>query len=257
MMDTKKPKILYFDIETSPILAYTWSTGRDITINPSQVKEHKKVICISYNWSNESIKKVGRLTWNKKTQCDKKMLSDFNKIANKADLILGHNGKNFDVKELRTAMALRGLKEAWCETPCLDTLQDYRRAFRMPSNRLDALGRQLGLGKKNPTDFQLWIDVVNGDLKALERMGKYCDQDVRLLRQVHERLAAYVPQTQAVLNLKNTDFSGRPRSCKGCENKDVRLWVKFGRYKYKGQDYQKYICKICDTVCMPDKDKGG
>lgn len=250
-------RILYFDIETSPMLVWTHYIGSKVSINPCQIEQHKRIICISYNFSDEPIDKVRRLTWDQKTQDDTKMLLKFNEIARKADLLKGHNAQSFDVKEIRSAIALRGLAEAWCETPCLDTLKEYRRTFRFTSNRLDAIARHLGIGCKNRTDYQLWIDVVNGDRKALKEMGQYCDQDVKLLRQVDERLYPYVKPTANEYNLMyNVVIDDIPPVCsnENCNNDRRELFIKDGNKTIKGRLYKRYMCKLCGSRVTPRRD---
>ena len=245
-----KPKILYFDIETSPMLVWTHYIGHKVSINPIQIESEKGIICIGYKWGGE--KETHCLTWNPNTLDDTKMLAKFNKIASEADLLVGHNGQNFDVKEIRTAIALRGLANGWCETPCLDTLKDYRRAFRFNSNRLDAVARSLGLGHKNPMSFDDWIQVAKGDKSALDKMVRYCKKDVVLLQKVHKRLDFYAPPSVAVAGLKRLVSTEKPKKCKNCG--ETEQFIKFGKYTYKGQDLQKYLCKSCYTVNMPKKD---
>lgn len=247
-------RYLFADIETSPMLVYTHYIGSKVSINPVQIKEYKKVICISYAWSDEPISKVHTLKWDK-NQDDSKMLMDFNEVAKSADVIIGHNAQAFDIRELRTAIALRGLADAWCETPVFDTLKDYRRMFRLPSNRLDAIGGQLNIGRKNSTDFQLWIDVSNGCKKAMTRMVKYCEQDVKLLRKIHKRLAKYVTPSIKDYNTAHTIMSRQPSECKECGN--TLSFIKYGRYTYNKQMYQKWLCKMCGKVNMPEKDRDG
>jgi predicted PolB exonuclease-like 3'-5' exonuclease len=245
-------RVLYFDIETSLMQVYTFYIGNKVSIQPNQIKEQSKIICICYKWSDEN--KVHELRWDPKTQDDSKMLAKFNKIAAKADALCGHNGRGFDVKEIRGAIALRGLAEAWCETYCIDTLGDYRKMFRFKSNRLNAIAQHLGLGHKDPMGMQDWINVSNNDPKALDKMVKYCKKDVKLLEKVHKRLAKYVTPTMTeskLLRLKKTANI----KCKtdGCDSKS---FIKYGTYTYKKQNYQRYLCKKCSIVNMPEKDNG-
>jgi uncharacterized protein YprB with RNaseH-like and TPR domain len=254
MILINKPiKILYFDIETTPMSVWTHYIGRKVSVNPCQIEKRSKIICICYKYSDE--KKVHSLRWNAKNQCDIAMLKKFNKIAAKADLLLGHNGQNFDVKEIRTAMALRDIKEAWCETPCLDTLKDFRRVFRFKSNRLDAIAQELGLGHKDPMVFQDWINTVKGSKKALEKMVKYCKKDVILLEKIHKRLDYHVPPTIKENNLKKLKQSTILTKV-GCktENCNSKEFIKYGTYKYRGEVHQRYLCKSCYVVNMPTKD---
>lgn len=238
-----KPRILYFDIETSLMEVYSFYIGQKVSISPSQIKTPSKIICIAYKWSDEN--KTHILKWDK-NQDDSKMLSKFNKIAKEADFLCGHNGQNFDVKEIRGAIALRGLAETWCETPVIDTLADCRRMFRFKSNRLDAIARSLGIGHKDPMSLQDWIDVNNGSQKALNKMLKYCKKDVILLEKVHKRLDEYVTPNAKRL-MKSSKCLGK---CTECESKNL---IKYGTYTYGGNKLQKYLCKDCHKVNMPEK----
>ena len=78
--DQEKIKRLFFDIETSPMVVYSWRVGWKLTIPTDNIIEDWKIICISYKWEGED--KVHSLDWGNK-RCDKKLLKDFIKIANK------------------------------------------------------------------------------------------------------------------------------------------------------------------------------
>lgn len=239
-----KPRILYFDIETSLMEIYSFYIGNKVSIQPSQIKTQSKIICIAYKWSDE--KKVHILSWDNK-QDDSKMLKEFNEIAREADFLCAHNGRNFDVREIRAAIALRGLASSWCETPVIDTLSDCRRMFRFKSNRLDAIARSLNLGHKDAMCLQDWIDVNNKCPIALKKMLKYCKKDVTLLEKVHKRLDQYIAPSQQRLMKSGKAL---PLQC-SCGS---RNYIKYGTYTYKGVKLQKYLCKDCYKVSMPDKE---
>ena len=250
---SKKP-ILYFDIETSIMAAWTHSLGQQYIGYKSLMEgyDHKKVLCLSYK--EPGWKKAKGLIWDHKKRCDKELLTKFNEIASNYDLLLAHNGQGFDIKELRTAIALRGLNFAWNDTHCLDTLRDWRRTFRMPSNRLDAVAKMLGVGRKNPVNIDHWIKATQGDLKALKEMDKYCRVDTEIMQKCHERLDPYVKPSQSCLNRKSMDYAPYPTKCSGCDNTDKLLFIKHGFYSYKCKPRQKYLCKVCDKINMPDKE---
>jgi hypothetical protein len=255
---------------------YTYYIGRKVSIYHDQIKVPKKIVCISYKWSDE--KKIHHLVWDYKKETKEaftqyrvsvkdgkisatrykkgtpsKMLEEFNNIARQADYLIGHNGQSFDVREIRSEMALRGHKEPWCETPVIDTLKDYQRVFRFASNKLDAVAKALGLAQKSPMCLQDWIDVGNGDERALKKMVKYCDQDVRVLEAVHKRLDYYVPPQASKLRFKQEGIRGHAMYSEclrdGCKGR----MIKYGRYKYKGQDAQQYLCQTCFKVTRPGK----
>ena len=119
----KNIKRLFFDIETSPMIVYSWRTGWKINIPTDNIIEDWRIICISYKWEGQE--KVHTLSWDS-NKCDKKLLEKFIKIANSADEIVAHNGDRFDIKKIRTR--------------CL-----YHRIPMFPKYRsLDTLKRQNG-----------------------------------------------------------------------------------------------------------------
>ena len=76
----------------------------------------------------------------------------------------------------------------------IDTLKIARSKFRFNSNRLDYIGKFLGLGQKNHTNFDLWKDIMlKNDKKAMNEMIDYCIQDVVLLEKVHKELSNHIP----------------------------------------------------------------
>lgn len=182
-------KRLYFDLETSPNIVLSFRVGHDIHIDHDNIIKERAVICVAWKWEHE--KQVRSMTWDR-AQCDKAMLTKFIKIACSADELVGHNGDRFDIRWLRT----RCIKH---RIPCppnfisVDTLKLARAGFNFNSNRLDYIGKFLGVGRKKDTGgFGLWKAVVmDKDKGALKKMVAYCEQDVKLLERVHKELIAY------------------------------------------------------------------
>lgn len=251
----KRPyKRLFFDIETTYNLARVWQCGKQ-WVRWEQIKEEKKVLCIAYKWQGED--KVHCIDWN---IGEAQMLTKFIKIMGKADEVIGHNGDNFDIKELRT----RCIKNNVLMFPnyrTLDTLKKARQFFKFPQNRLDCIGQFLGVGQKIQTDFQLWIDCVEGKGKvrdnALRDMKKYCMQDVLLLEAVYKETSPYIYHNNhfAVLT------GGKKWDCPECTSKNTQLWrthvTPFGyirkelrcmdcktQFKISNRDYERKLEKM-------------
>jgi uncharacterized protein YprB with RNaseH-like and TPR domain len=182
----ENPKILIYDIETSYLIAKSWRIGWDIQLNHEDIISPKKIICISYKWLDED--QVYTLTWDK-NQDDKFMLEQFIEVMNEADMLVAHNGDKFDLRWIKTRAILNGLTMLPNYNQ-FDTLKVAKKKFNFDSNKLNNLGKDLGLGEKIKTELGLWDAVIlQKDKEALIRMCAYCEQDVRLLEGVYKKLA--------------------------------------------------------------------
>jgi hypothetical protein len=198
-----KIKRLFFDIETSPNVVFSWNVGYKLNIDHGNILKEREIICICWKWEGDS--KVNHLQWNKGD--DKQMVLKFVDIIKQADEIIGHNGDNYDIKWFRTRCIFHGI-EALPEFKSIDTLKISRTKFRFNSNRLDYVGKFLGFGGKMDTGgFKLWKSIIlDNDKTSLDTMVKYCKRDVILLEKVYNKLSGYsTPKTNiAVLQGRTT-----------------------------------------------------
>lgn len=194
----RKPVVLYFDIETSPNIAFTWRVGNKISLTHDNLVHERAIITICWKFSNED--KVHSLQWNKGD--DKELVQKFAEIFNKAEVLCGHNSDKFDIRFLRT----RALKHGVWINPkpnTIDTLKLARNNFGFNSNRLDYISKFLGKHGKNETTYSLWKDIVlYEDKEAMKAMVEYCKNDVKILQEVHEMIEEFVPKKKFKLNLK-------------------------------------------------------
>jgi ribosomal protein S27AE len=205
-------KRLFIDLETSPNLATVWRPGPKVNIGFENIVKERAVICAAWKW--QGLREVHSLTWDKR-QCDKPMLKRVADVVHTADEVVAHNGDRFDVPWIRTRCLKHGIPFS-PEIASVDTLKWARSKFYFNSNRLDYISQFLGLGRKNKTGFELWKRVVlDGDGPALERMVRYCKQDVRLLERVHKKLNAYV--------VAKTSVARDIRNCPECGSEEVTL----------------------------------
>lgn len=188
-MAGKAFKRLFFDIEVSPNIVFSWNIGHEVNLSYENILKERAIICICYKF--EGSDKVYHLSWNKGD--DKQMLEKFAKVLNTCDEVIGHNGDKFDIRWVRTRCLYHGISI----TPyikSIDTLKESRGKFKFNSNRLDYIAQYLGLGKKLETGYHLWKDIVLKNSKsALKDMITYCKQDVVLLEGVFQKLNAYLP----------------------------------------------------------------
>lgn len=190
MTSPAKVNRLFWDIETSPNIALTWRAGFKLSIPHDNLLQERAIICICYKWEHE--KKVHSLTWDD-AQDDREMLEAFIKVATVADEMVAHNGDRFDLPWLRTRCLLHDLPP-WPQCKTIDTLQWARRKFYFNSNRLDYIGKFLGMGGKLETNFGMWKSIcLQNCRKTLKKMVTYCKRDVAMLQDVYQKLAAHMP----------------------------------------------------------------
>lgn len=213
-MTGRKFRRLFFDIETSPNVVFSWNVGYDVRIDYQNILKERAIICICYKFEGES--KVHHLTWNKGD--DKKMLQKFASIISTADEVVGHNSDKFDIKWVRTRCLYHGISMTH-DIKSIDTLKSSRGKFRFNSNKLDYIGKYLGVGKKMETGgFDLWKDIILKNCrKSLAKMVSYCKQDVLLLESIFQKLNPYIPvKTNAAAM-----FDRSPIACPECLSEET------------------------------------
>ncbi len=235
-------KVLYIDIETLPNIVYNWKTGYDISISPEFIIKEREIFCIGYKWKGTN---VGRGNFSRSTGAsERNILMKFAKLAEKADIIIGHNGDAFDIKWLRSRTMILNLKPLPI-IKSIDTLKLARSNFTLNSNKLDYLADILGLGRKIHTGgMQLWKDVMGArgpkeQKRAGKHMDKYCNWDVDLLERVHDRIS---PHTTNLPVHTGYLLTGSKRSCTHCGSIDV---YSRGVGHNKTSTYRRYSCNKC------------
>lgn len=188
--ERNRPKTkLFFDIEVSPNVVFSWRIGYDINLTHENIIQERAIICIGYKWEHES--KVHSLEWDNGD--DEEMLREFAKIIDSADEIVGQNSDRFDVKWLRTRCLFHEIPIS-PKFYSIDTLKFAKSGFNFNSNKLDYMGEFLGVGRKIRTEYDLWKNITLENCKeSLTLMVDYCKQDVLLLEKVYNKLKNYVP----------------------------------------------------------------
>ena len=197
-------KRMYYDIEVSYVVGSFWRAGYNQTILPQNIIEYAKIICISWKWEGSDV--VHNLDWGLKKQCDKKLLKKFIKELDRADELVSHNGMRFDIKWIRGRALVHGIpmRNNYIE---IDTLKIAKSLFNLPSYKLGEIAKYLGLeAKGDPGGLSTWDDIIlRKDSEALERMKLYCNQDVVVLEQVHNRFKEYSKPKLNYATLHNED----------------------------------------------------
>jgi uncharacterized protein YprB with RNaseH-like and TPR domain len=230
MIENKEARILFFDIETTPNVVYTWGRWEQDVID---VIEDWKLLCFAYKWLGD--KKVYSIGTNKSSE--KALVKTLWDLFNEADVIVAHNGDNFDVKKMNSLFIKFGMKPP-APYKTIDTKKVAKRYFRFDSNKLDELGRELGLGRKIHTGgFELWKGCMAGDKESWRLMLQYNEQDVVLLEKVYMKLRTWMTN-HPNLNLLN----GETCSCPNCGGHKLH---KRGFSITRTSKAQRYQCQDC------------
>lgn len=187
-------KILLFDIETAPSKAYVWNMWQENTNRDKLIKDGY-VLCYAAKWLNSDGMMVDALPfyndYKSNTEYDYHVVRSLYNLLNSADIVIGHNVRRFDMSVLRTRALYYDLKPL-SHTKEIDTLQIAKSLFKFPSNRLDAIGDYLDIGRKVQHEgFNLWRKCLESDLKAWDKMIEYNEGDVHLLEKVYLKLRAW------------------------------------------------------------------
>jgi len=236
----RKPKILFYDIETSHINTLVFSLW-PTSIPPASILADWHIICAAWKWQGKA--KIHTAAVTDKNN-DKLVTEKLSQAIHEADVIVAHNGDKFDIRKLRARMIYHDMKPI--STPVsIDTLKSARKEFAFTSNRLDYIGQFLGVGKKIPTNHELWVQARVGNKKAIKAMLKYNKQDVTLLEAVYDKLRPYM-QNHPNMNL----FMGTAQNCTNCGSSSL---IKHGTRRTRVGLYQRYLCKDCGASCSSGK----
>jgi hypothetical protein len=178
------PKILIYDIETTPMQSWHWGCYKT-NINPSQVIKPSRLLCFVGKWLGNDTVFFGS-TQGRRT--DKYCCEELWRLFDEADIIVAHNGQAFDAKTVR-ARWIHHKMQPPSPYKQVDTLKLAKSVGKFGINKLDYLGRYMEIGKKVEHEgFDLWLKCMANDQPAWERMEKYNIQDVMLLEELYLRL---------------------------------------------------------------------
>lgn len=229
-----KAKILFFDIETTPNLSYTWGKYEQ---NVIAFKKEWELLTFAYKFlGDKETTCVTRLDFKDKT--DKSITKALKEVLESADIIVAHNGHDFDFKKANAKFVQHDAGRLSFKQ-YVDTKRVAKRYFKFNSNSLDDLGNLLGVGRKKETGgFDLWLRCMAGEKEAYKKMAKYNIQDVLLLERVYLKLRPWMDQHPNVANICE-----KPDNCPKCGSKRP---MKARGYVYtKTTAYRTFLCRDC------------
>jgi hypothetical protein len=189
---TTPAKVLFIDIETAPSLGWVWAKWQTNVID---FKSDWYILSVAWKWAHEAKINVIGLNdfagYEHHPENDKQLLKQILKLLNEADIVVAHNGDSFDLPKINTRFLTHKLAPP-SPYRTVDTLKIARKVFAFDSNKLDDLGRYLGVGRKIPnTGFHLWKGCMSGDPESWRLMKEYNGHDVELLEKVYSLVRAW------------------------------------------------------------------
>jgi DNA polymerase elongation subunit (family B) len=210
------------------------------------------MLCYSYKWQTDKRVRVVALpdfpkAYNADPFDDKEMVAGLWNLLNDADIIVAHNGKEFDTRKINARFLKHGMRPP-SPYKVVDTLLTARSRFKLNSNSLGDLGHYLGLGEKAKTGgFDLWFQCMRSNPVAWNNMRRYAKQDIVLLEKVYYAL---LPWDNYHPNI--TLGMGRGLLCPACGSAKVQLR---GWEYLKSWRAQRFQCTSCGRWSKGDREK--
>ena len=249
--DPAKPKILYYDIETTPLKAYVWRLGDQVVRHDQLTADGGMydIICITYCYNDG--KPAKHLDWGYNKQNSKKMIEQFDKLINTADMVIGKNNKSFDDRHINTQRMLHGLPSIGDWSKKSDDLQTQMKKFfgkALPSQGLDYISKLLGVGGKIKMGLSDWVDILERrDEASFRKMIEYGKKDVEDTRAIWERVEDYILPKHLPKSAKSKFGDAGCRECGSCrvQSRGYRMQLSGKVHRGQCQDCGAWSSKPC------------
>lgn len=222
-------KILLYDIETAPNLAYVWGKWQQ---NVIAFKKEREMLSFAWSWLGED--EVHCMT-KEGLDSDEALITRLACLIEEADMIVAHNGDEFDRKILKARMLYWGMNPLKINCS-VDTKKVAKAYFGFNGNDLNGICKYLKIGKKVKTPgFDLWLGCLKDDRKSWATMAKYNRHDVSLLKRLYKKLLPWIEN-----HPKDPAIKGG--SCPNCKSSHLQ---KRGLRITAKTAYQQYQCIDC------------
>lgn len=227
-------RILAFDIETKPLVAYTFSTFKT-TITPDKIISDPEIMCFTAQWI-DGPKPSKIMFYSEHHHGREEMLQQLWDLFDEADVLVGYNIKNFDIPWVHGEFIAAGLP-APSPAQTIDLYQTIKSATRWPSKKLAYVApRLLDDSKVSHTGFEMWRGCMNGDEKAWRLMKRYAIRDTQLLKPLYEKLRPWIK------NHPNMALDSHHFACPACGSQNVQ---RRGTARTNASVFQRYHCQDC------------
>jgi uncharacterized protein YprB with RNaseH-like and TPR domain len=239
-----KPRILVYDIETSPNLAHIYDIFTKHGISPNMVIQPTEILSFAAKWLDEP--KV--MFYSQYHTGYESMVQMLWVLLDEADAVIHFNGKRFDTLHANREFVQQGWPPP-SPYKQIDLYSVVKRNFRFPSSSLNYVSQALGLGAKvEHGGYELWRKVVlDNDPDAWKLMRKYNIQDVVLTQKLYYRLQPWING-----HISHAAFTGQ-HVCPNCGSANL---TKQGYAYTSVSTFQRYRCE-CGKWSRSNKRENG
>lgn len=240
-----KAKVLVLDIETAPLRSWTWGLWKQ-NVGLNQIDRDWFVLSWAAKWLHEDEVFSDAMNlypdYQPGSEDDEKVITSAWDYLDETDILIGHNAKAFDAKKLNARFLKYGLPPP-SPYKVIDTLLIAKKAFNLPSNKLDAIAALLKVNVKQQHEgFSLWDKCMKGDPEGWKNMIAYNEQDIRVTEDVFMALRPW--DTQSPNLSLYEDHPGDEKLCPTCGGTHIH---KRGTYKTNVNVFQRYQCQDCKS----------
>jgi hypothetical protein len=180
---SRTPKVLTWDLETSPAILYAFALfNQNHGIN--QIIEPSRVLCFAAKWLDRKSCEF----YSEYHHGRDEMIAQAWRLLDEADILISQNGIGFDTKHMNREFLLAGLGPP---SPVveIDLLRVNRANFKFLSNKLGYVTEAVGLPTKLETGgMELWKRVLDNDPAAWAKFKRYNVRDVQVTEKLYKLL---------------------------------------------------------------------
>ena len=247
---SNKPRILFYDIETTLAKSYHFGQFKQYLGVKQQVQEGH---LLSHAWAWNDGDVIGSILTREEilNHDPERLVLEAWALFDNADIIVAHYGKKFDIPKMNGYFLKYGLQPP-SPFKVVDTKEISSKKFLLPFNSLEYLAKALGVQQKiDNSGIQLWIDCDHGKQESLDEMLAYNIGDVEALRDVYNRLITW-DNNGVNMALYNDEHEALCTHC-GSDN----IVPLDGKYTYTAQrKYSLYRCNSCKAVLRSNRKEG-
>ncbi|MGH1510383.1 ribonuclease H-like domain-containing protein [Ralstonia solanacearum] len=239
-----RPRILFLDIETAPLLGYVWGLWNN-NLGLNQVAKEWCILSYCAKWSGQRTYTYEDTFKQRNREDDKRLVRSLWKLLDQADIVVAQNGIKFDVRKIQARFILLGMPPP-SPFRVVDTMIEARKHFGFTSNKLEWLTAKLCTKHKKKRHakfpgFELWKEFLAGNPAAQKEMEEYNIEDTLSLEELYTVLRPWMQGHPNVGNYDDSEDEGAVK-CPACGSHNV---IRNGkRYTQVGQ-YARYQCRDC------------